>query len=165
MPHSDLHLRLFTPEDMEFLYQVYAHTRYEELQPAGWPPEQTETFLRMQFDIQHKQWVANYKGAKFWIVEAQGKPAGRLYLYRTKKDIRVMDIALLPKFRGKGYGEALLLDLQEEGRAQGKSVSIHVEENNRARNLYERLGFVQKGQKVNDLYYYMEWNASQQVSA
>jgi len=52
-----------------------------------------------------------------------------------------MDIALLPEFRGRGIGTALLSALIEEAEREGKRVSIHVERYNPARRLYARLGF------------------------
>jgi ribosomal protein S18 acetylase RimI-like enzyme len=52
-----------------------------------------------------------------------------------------MDIALLPERRGRGIGTRLLQELLDAGRASGRSVSIHVERENPARRLYERLGF------------------------
>jgi ribosomal protein S18 acetylase RimI-like enzyme len=52
-----------------------------------------------------------------------------------------MDIALAPTFRGKGIGRGLLRPLIDEASASERTLSIHVEANNLARRLYERLGF------------------------
>jgi len=70
-----------------------------------------------------------------------GAPGGRLYVHRGPSEIRVVDIALLPEYRGAGVGTSLLQDLLAEGDAAGKSVTIHVERMNPALRLYERLGF------------------------
>ena len=56
-----------------------------------------------------------------------------------------MDIALLPEYRGRGIGTALLEELLVEADATGRRVTIHVERFNPARRLYERLGFVEAG--------------------
>src|SRR6185437_16635571 len=85
----------------------------------------------------------HYASAAFDVIEVDGEPAGRLYVARWDHDIRIIDIALLPEYRGRGIGTALLRELLAEAAADGKRLSIHVELNNPARRLYERLGFVQ----------------------
>jgi GNAT superfamily N-acetyltransferase len=50
---------------------------------------------------------------------------------------------LLPEHRGRGVGTLLIGRIVDEGRASGRPVTIHVERGNRARVLYERLGFGQ----------------------
>jgi ribosomal protein S18 acetylase RimI-like enzyme len=80
------------------------------------------------------------------IVAPGGEPAGRLYVARWEDEIRIVDIALLPDFRGRGLGTALLEDLMAEADAAGKPLSIHVEQNNPARSLYDRLGFEEAGE-------------------
>jgi ribosomal protein S18 acetylase RimI-like enzyme len=80
------------------------------------------------------------------VIVADGEPAGRLYVARWEDEIRIVDIALLPEFRGRGVGSALLGELIEESDAAGKPLSIHVEMNNPARPLYDRLGFEEAGE-------------------
>ena len=60
---------------------------------------------------------------------------------RWHKEIRIVDISILPELRGRGAGSVLLRELLDEATAAGKRVSIHVERENRALGLYERLGF------------------------
>lgn len=71
-----------------------------------------------------------------------GEPAGRLYVDRPPGELRVMDVALLPEFRGRGVGTELLRRVLAEGAATARPVTIHVERLNPARRLYARLGFV-----------------------
>ena len=75
------------------------------------------------------------------MIEVDGRPAGRLYVDRRPGDLRIVDIALLPAFRGRGIGAGLIAGLQHEAAAEGRIVSIHVEVHNPAAQLYERLGF------------------------
>ena len=138
-----LALRPTTPEDDSFLARVYASSRAKELAITDWSEEQKTDFCRRQFDAQSAYYAANYPEASFQIIERDGWPAGRLYVARWEKEIRIVDITLLPEFRGSGIGTRLLRDLQEEASAAGKSLTIHVERYNPARRLYERLGFVQ----------------------
>lgn len=52
-----------------------------------------------------------------------------------------MDIALVPGARRRGIGTRLLRAVLEHARRDGRSVSIHVERDNPALGLYQRLGF------------------------
>jgi ribosomal protein S18 acetylase RimI-like enzyme len=150
-----LRLRPVTPEDDSFLARVYASSRAEELAITGWGEEQKADFCRRQFDAQSAYYSANYPGASFQIIERDGWPVGRLYVDRWEKEIRIVDITLLPEFRGSGIGTKLLRELQNEARAAGKSLTIHVERFNRALTLYQRLGFQQVEDK--GVYLLMKW--------
>ena len=67
----------------------------------------------------------------------------------------IVDVALLPSYRGRSLGARLIGDIQQQAAATGCIVSIHVEAHNPAQRLYERLGFV----VAEDLGVYrrMEW--------
>lgn len=153
-------LRPVQPDDLEFLYRVYASTRQEELAPVDWSGEEKEGFLRMQFTAQHAYYQEHYADGQFLVVLVEGEPAGRLYVARWPEEIRLIDIALLPEYRGKGIGTGLLRDLFAEAEAAGKSVTIHVERFNPALRLYERLGFRCVADK--GVYLFMEWRPTAQ---
>jgi ribosomal protein S18 acetylase RimI-like enzyme len=134
-------LRPARAEDRDFLLRVYASTREEELRVVDWSDEQKAAFVQQQFEAQDAYYREHYDPASFDVIEVDGEPAGRLYVARWEDEIRIMDIALIPEHRGRGTGTALLRDLLDEGARSGKRVSIHVEMNNPALRLYERLGF------------------------
>jgi ribosomal protein S18 acetylase RimI-like enzyme len=136
-------LRQAVPEDRDFLLRVYASTRADEMLLVDWNDEQKDAFLRMQFEAQDAYYRENYGSATFDVIEVDGEPGGRLYVARWADEIRIIDIALLPEHRGVGIGTALLSALLDEAAEAGKRLSIHVEVNNPARRLYERLGFVE----------------------
>jgi ribosomal protein S18 acetylase RimI-like enzyme len=129
-----------------FLVELYASTREEELAPVDWQPGAKEAFVEQQFAAQDAHYRANYPGATLDVIEMEGKPVGRLYVHRGSADIRIMDIALAPEFRGQGIGTALLRQLMAEADESGRKLSIHVEMNNPARSLYHRLGFRPAGE-------------------
>jgi ribosomal protein S18 acetylase RimI-like enzyme len=106
-----------------------------------WDEAQKAAFLRMQFDAQDAWYRENYAQASFDVILVDGEPVGRLYLHRGPSEIRIVDIALLPEHRGGGIGTSLLRDLLTEADTAGKSLTIHVERENPALRLYERLGF------------------------
>ena len=153
---KSLTLRSITPADTAFLARVYASSRADELAVTGWSEEQKEIFCRRQFDAQSEYYAANYPETAFQIIERDGWPVGRLYVARWEKEIRIVDITLLPESRGSGSGTKLLRDLQNEARSAEKSLSIHVERFNRALGLYQRLGFKQVEDK--GVYLLMRWS-------
>ena len=119
-------LRPCRGEDRAFLCIVCASTRWEELEPVPWTAAQKEAFLRQQFEAQDADYRRNYASASFDVIEVEGVPAGRLYVDRGAAEIRIVDISLLPPFRGSGIGTQLLRDLLDEAARSGKRLSIHV---------------------------------------
>ena len=152
---ESLSLRPITPEDDAFLAGLYAGTRAEELAVTGWSDLEKAAFCRGQFNAQTAHYTANYPGASLQVIERDGQPAGRLYVMRWEREIRIMDIALLPEHRGAGIGTRLLRELQAEAQVAGKPLTIHVERFNPAMRLYQRLGFREIEDK--GVYLLMEW--------
>jgi ribosomal protein S18 acetylase RimI-like enzyme len=138
---SKVTLRPVSTDDSEFLFRVYASTRVEELAPVPWSEDQKRAFLQQQFQVQDSEYRRNYLNASFDVIEVEELPAGRLYINRGPDDFRIIDIALLPEYRGHGVGSALIEGLLAEASTAQTTVSIHVERQNPARRLYERLGF------------------------
>ncbi|MBS0206161.1 MAG: GNAT family N-acetyltransferase [Planctomycetes bacterium] len=141
-----IRLRSIVKDDREFLYRCYASTRTEELSVVPWSDADKDQFLRMQFHAQSDHYEKHYRQAQFQVILVDEVPAGRLYVDRWPKEIRIVDITLLPAFRGHGIGSTLLQTLIEESESAGKPLSIHVEKNNPAMRLYLRLGFVPVGE-------------------
>jgi ribosomal protein S18 acetylase RimI-like enzyme len=152
-------LRPITPADEPFLARLYASTREQELAQTNWSDEQKAMFCRMQFNAQTTDYQRNYPDASFQIIERGGVAAGRLLVLRTDEKIHVIDIALLPEHRGAGIGTKFLRELQAEAKAAGKPLSIHVEQFNPARRLYDRLGFQQIEEK--GVYLLLEWSSKE----
>ncbi len=146
--------RPICPTDEAFLSQVYASTRLDELAVTDWTDEQKVAFLQMQFAAQHKFYQENYTDTDFLLISQDDIPIGRLYVARWKDEIRIVDIALLPAYRGTGIGTAILRDLLAEAGIARKPVRIHVERENPALRLYQRLGFVMIEDK--GVYLFME---------
>lgn len=57
--------------------------------------------------------------------------------------LNIHDLAVLPRYRGKGIGRALLHEVEDHARRKGCcKLTLEVQENNRpARVLYQRFGF------------------------
>jgi ribosomal protein S18 acetylase RimI-like enzyme len=127
--------------DAEVLYQIYASTRADELAPVPWSEAQKSSFLREQFRLQCLDWGRTYPQADRRLILMDGQAVGRLYVDRGSSEVRVIDVALLPAFRGRGVGTRLLRQVLDEAHTSDRPVSIHVERANPALRLYQRLGF------------------------
>lgn len=149
-----LRFRPITDADTGFLYDLYASTRAEEMANTGWSDRQKKEFLTMQFNLQHTQYLGNYPGASFEIILLDNLPIGRLYVDRREKEIRILDLSLMPESRGRGIGTTIFKHLISEANEKKLPLNLHVLRNNPALKLYERLGF--KKAAENDFYFLME---------
>jgi ribosomal protein S18 acetylase RimI-like enzyme len=138
---ADVRLRSATVADRPFLARVYASTREQELARVPFTDEERAAFVAQQFDAQSRHYAAHYHDTSFDVIEVDGVPAGRLIVGRWTREIRVVDIALLPEFRGLGVGSRVLAPVLAEADERGVPTTIHVETFNPAQRLYHRLGF------------------------
>jgi ribosomal protein S18 acetylase RimI-like enzyme len=156
-------LREELPEDREFALELYASARAAEMARVPWPDAQKDAFLRMQCQLQSRHYREHHPGAAYRIVVCQGRDIGRIYVDRRAGEINLMEITLLPQWRGRGIGGTLVSELQEEARAAGAAVSLYVESENPARRLYRRMGFRVVGE--DGVYLRMEWRAPDSAAA
>jgi ribosomal protein S18 acetylase RimI-like enzyme len=63
--------------------------------------------------------------------------------FNARPLLNIHDLAVLPAYRGKGVGRALLVEAEKHARARGCCrLTLEVQDDNiRARSLYERFGF------------------------
>jgi len=92
--------------------------------------------------------MKEFPGSFSLIAFREGNPAGTancFYGFSTfyaSKLINVHDLAVMPDYRGEGIGEALLKAVEEIAKEEKCcKITLEVREDNRARNLYERVGF------------------------
>ncbi len=147
-------LRPEEAQDEPFLFELYASTRQEELDSWGWPPKMRRAFLDLQFKASQAQRRA-CPGAEFQLVLLAGAQAGRIILQRTADALRLVDIALLPRYRNAGLGTALMRRIVAEAAAGNQPLRLQVLKGNRAARLYQRLGFARTSET--ELHVEMEW--------
>lgn len=155
---ATLTLRPVTIDDEEFLLSVYDSTREEELAQAAWQPGQREAFVRWQFDLQRREYDARFPGAEYDVILIDGERAGRIWIGTDDRQIRLLDIGILPGFQNRGAGTVLLRWLIDKSKAARMPLRHMVFVlNNNAHRFYERLGFV----IIEDLgaYKHMEYTA------
>lgn len=144
-----------TSEDAGFLLELYKSSRGDDLRKLGWEEERIDEFLGMQYDAQQRFYESEYKRVTDEVVLADGKPVGRLMFERREHEIRCVDFALLPQYRGRGIGTGLISNLQGEARSVNQPLRLQVIRFNRAINLFERVGFVRTSET--GTHFQMEW--------
>jgi ribosomal protein S18 acetylase RimI-like enzyme len=144
----------YSPENHEFLYQLYASTRMQEFASLGWTPAQLDVFLRMQFNAQQRWYEEAYQGAEHRIIFQDDKPIGRILVHHQPEAALLVDIALLPEHRNHGIGAKLISELIAQSEKAGVPVRLQVLKTNPAQHLYVRLGFVKTGE--DQMYIQME---------
>lgn len=130
-----------TPEDEPFLRRVFECARAAELELLPGNDEQRAAFLDLQFRAQRAHYHRMYPHGSFFVIFFEGDPIGYWVVNQTES-IHLVDIALLPEYRGRGIGTQLIESLIRESEATGKAITLNVEQFSRARRLYERLRFV-----------------------
>ncbi len=141
----EISLRPVSANNTEFLMQVYASTRQEELAIWGWSPAQQASFVRMQFHVRQRGYAAAYPSADTSVVCVGDVPVGSTVVFRGTTEMRLVDISLLPEFRSRGIGGELIRILISEAGDSRRALRLCVLRSNRAARLYERLGFAATG--------------------
>ena len=79
----------------------------------------------------------------------EGQPVGLAVCFfgfstfQARPLLNIHDLAVLPTYRGRGVGRALLVEAEKQARSRGCcKLTLEVQDDNaRARSLYERFGF------------------------
>jgi ribosomal protein S18 acetylase RimI-like enzyme len=121
--------------------EVYALTRAPEFAGVALTVAQQSALLRQQFELQERDYRHRFPVADLDMVRRKGEWIGRFYVDRSTDPIRLLDIALLPQWRGLGMGRALIDALLLEADTTNRDIVLHVSRDNPAERLYRRLGF------------------------
>ncbi len=162
VPPASIALRAANADDEAFMFRVYASTRADEMKLVDWTDEQKQAFLQMQVKAQKISYLNEFPNAEYSVILNDGVAVGRLILDRSAEVLLIIDIALLPEFRGLGIGTSLIEDLKREATEHRQCLRLTVENFNPAHRLYQRLGF----NKVDEFNFYwrMEWNSAESVT-
>ena len=120
----------------------------------GWPEAEIEAFMAMQFEAQSRHFATAFPDADHRVVLAGGQPAGRLVVDRPGTELLIVDIALLPAFRGRGTAGTLVEALGQEADASYLRVRCHVALGNEAHGFWVHMGF--KDRRIEGGYVAME---------
>jgi [ribosomal protein S18]-alanine N-acetyltransferase len=93
----------------------------------------------------------NNQFAKYLVLEDNGKIAGYCGAWIVIDEAHITNIAVLPEYRGKKLGEALLVKMMELSKSMGViRMTLEVRVTNEvAQSLYKKLGFQKGGIRKN----------------
>ncbi len=134
-----------TEDDREFLFAVFRAALVPKDPLAALPESKSEALLRARFDAREQQFRSAYVLADFDVLTVDGEPAGNLYVDRGDDEFVVIDISLLPQFRDRGIGTAVIGGLVEEAGRLVLPVRARVQHDSRTSGFWRRLGFEQVG--------------------
>jgi GNAT superfamily N-acetyltransferase len=135
-------LRTALPTDAEFEHFLYASTR-DDLRPLG--PEVFDGLVGMHFRAQSMSIRLDHPHAERQIVVVEAEPVGQLIIDESNRHIEVIDVSLLPHYRGHGVGTNVLRGVLSHADRVGRAVRLHAEKQSPAVRLFERLGFTISG--------------------
>lgn len=154
-PVGVLRRRAEREEDAEFRFRLFCQSR-PALSALPLAPAATEQLMRFQFKAQTTSYRAQFPGARFDIIELDGRPIGRIVVDRPGDMIHIVDQAVVPAMRNRGIGTAMICALMDEAAQAGLPVRLKVASSNGpSMRLYLRLGFVPV--ETAPLYIDMEW--------
>ncbi|MBN2181837.1 MAG: GNAT family N-acetyltransferase [Sedimentisphaerales bacterium] len=93
------------------------------------------------------------KGLKFYILEENGRACGCVALEKAGPVLCYLGrLAVLPEYRNRGFGKALVSHLFEQAKAMDiRRVEIGIiSKHRKLKNWYKKLGFIEKGTRKFD---------------
>lgn len=115
----DYRLRPATPADDAWQLAIYASTRADELALTGWNRAQCEAFVAQQHQAQQRHYRQHFPDSICQLILAGDAVAGRLWVDTRVDRLHVLDISLLPAWRGQGLGTRCLRALMDAAAATG----------------------------------------------
>ncbi|MBI5936815.1 MAG: GNAT family N-acetyltransferase [Betaproteobacteria bacterium] len=137
-----LAMRPATAADNAFLESLYRATR-DDLRLADAEEDFIENLIELQHHAQTHGYGDAFPNAMYFVVEYHSERIGRVALDFGPNEIHVIDVALIPAARGKGYGSQVLQTIQATAAKVMAPVSLTVRTDHLpVKQLYGRLGFV-----------------------
>ncbi|WP_375314643.1 GNAT family N-acetyltransferase [Bradyrhizobium sp. A5] len=144
----DLRIRPATQYDEAFVWRLFRDAREEQFEAAGLSGLLLEQVLAQQFRSQAAGYSERFPAARSMIITRCAAAIGRLLLHCSDEHWHIVDIALLSKECGRGFGTAVFEGLEASARNRGvAALTLTVlASNTPARRFYLRCGFVEIGE-------------------
>ncbi|MBF9016318.1 MULTISPECIES: GNAT family N-acetyltransferase [unclassified Oceanispirochaeta] len=139
--------RALESRDQDFLFDMLFEAIYV---PPG-SPEVERSILELPEIKKYAASWGDLKGDRGILLSLEENPAGAVWLRFFRKEeqgygyvadnIPELSMALLPEYRGQGYGTELLRRLLKDLPQEIQSISLSVDPGNPALHLYKKFGF------------------------
>ena len=124
-------LRPASEEDRKLLWLIQTESMRPSVEATwGWD----EALQRAYFE-------SHYNEGSRQIIRVDGAEAGVLSFEIRADHVFLRNVALLPQFQGRGIGTSVIRGVLDQAAQLGLPLRLQVLKANRARRLYERLGF------------------------
>ena len=138
---SPLNARLVHASDQTFLDILYRDRR-ADLLAIPLAPAAVQQMIAMQQMSQAMGIRETYPNAQHWLLLWDGEALGRLVIDINDFEIRLIDIAVISTWRGKGIATQVVQALQDYAIQLDRPISLAVQCNNvDALHVYRRAGF------------------------
>lgn len=128
--------------DTEYLLWLRKETMNEHLTTAGFEVNKEN----------HKKGLL-YKFEDAYIILLDGRKIGLLKITEQKKDIvEIIQIQIQPDHQGQGIGQRVIKKLISEASITKSAVTLSVLKGNKAKRLYEKLGFKTVGENEHSFF-------------
>ena len=132
--------------DLEF-GRVAHHAAYRDVvtrQFGSWNESVQDGFFR-----------DGWNRAPHKVLMVDGAPIGICSSAVNQDHVFLSELQILPEFQGQGIGTAVVQELMSEAKKLGLPLRLQVLRENKAQELYRRLGFIVTGST--DFHVKMEW--------
>ena len=153
-----IRLRPERAEDQAFRFGLFCRSRPDEWSALPIDPALLQGLMQHQFRAQTVSYRRQFPSAACDIIEHAGEPVGRIVTDRPGSQIHIVDQAIMPAYRNRGIGTAVMRALMSDAAASGIPVRLKAaSSNDPSMRLYRRLGFVVR--EETPTYLDMVWRA------
>ena len=147
----NLQIREFSKSEKDYKKHLFVENKISQLDAQHWSEDLKTQITNMQYMAQENHINTYFPEAKDSVIICNNKKVGRLVFEKSDFKLHVIDIVIEKKHQNKGLGTEILTKLISEN----ELISLNVDMNNPALNLYQRLGFKVIEQRNHQ--YFMEY--------
>ena len=128
-------------EDSAFMLELYASNSKQQLDDLGWSIGSQRTFVIMEAQAEEYHRARQYPGMDRLTICVDDMPVGRLLVCLRHNILHLVDLSLLPRYRGLGIGTQLMGEIIGEARNARVPIKVRVNRDSGTVRFVERLGF------------------------
>lgn len=115
----------------------------------------TEELLEWSDERQRQLVARDILSGQASILAVNDQNVGWVHMRESDTEIELCQLHIIPEMQNRGIGSTIVKRFLSRAQTNEKKMTLEVMKNNRARSLYERLGFIQTGE--NQFKIKLEW--------